>query len=214
MSSHLKQQRLDGDGGFTLIELVVVMLIMSTVLLGLTTAMISGTSSEVAIAKRQQAQANARIALERMRLDIHCASAALPPQENGYGGFTLTLTETQNVCPSVTSLPSGVQWCTIPYFGSTNRFQLFRETSGNCDGVNTTLLVDYIAAPAGGWPTNSTSSPTPADFVGNLWPSAPTCATGTLPTVPVDINVAPDPKHPEGQYELKDAIAPRNALPC
>jgi prepilin-type N-terminal cleavage/methylation domain-containing protein len=208
------KQRLLDERGFTLVELIVVMLIMGTVLLGLSTAMISGTSSEVAIAKRQTAQENARVALERMRLDIHCASASLPPQENGYGGFTLTLTETQNVCPAVTNLPSGVQWCTIPYSGSTTRFQLYRETSGNCDGVNTTLLVDYIAAPAAGWPANSTSSPTPVDFVGNIWPTPGTCSTGSLPTVSVDINVAPDPNHPEGQYELKDSIAPRNALPC
>ncbi len=212
--SYSPKQRLLDERGFTLIELIVVMLIMSTVLLGLTTAMISGTSSEVVIAKRQQAQANARLALERMRLDIHCASASLPPQENGYGGFTLTLTETQNVCPSVTNLPSGVQWCTIPYAGSTTRFQLFRETSGSCDGLATTLLVDFISAPVAGWPTNTASTPTPVDFIGNIWPTQPTCATGSLPTVAIDIAVSPDASHPEGQYELKDAIAPRNSLPC
>jgi prepilin-type N-terminal cleavage/methylation domain-containing protein len=206
-------ERLRAERGFTLIELVVVMTILVTVLLGLTTVMIAGTSSEVAIAKRQQAQSNARIALNRMRLDIHCASASLPPQENGYGGYTFTLTETQDVCPSVTNLPSGVQWCTIPYAGDTTRFQLFRETSGNCDGIGTTLVVDYIAAPPSGWPANTAVSPTPADYAGNIWPTLPTCAAGTLQTIPVDIDVNPDPAHP-GSYELKDAIAPRNAVPC
>ena len=207
-------ERLRAENAFTLVELIVVMLILTVVLLGLTTAMISGTSSEVAISQRQTAQSNARVALERMRLDIHCASGSLAPQENGYGGFTLTLTETQNVCPSVTDLPSGVQWCTIPYTGTPARFQLFRETSGNCDGVGETLVVDYISAPSAGWPVNTSSSPTPADYVGNIWPTPPTCTTGTLPRVAIDLNVNTDPNHPEAAYELKDAIAPRNALPC
>jgi hypothetical protein len=113
----------------------------------------------------------------------------------------------------VTNLPSGVQWCTIPYAGDPTRFQLFRETSGNCDGIGTTLVVDYIAAPPAGWPTNTGTSPTPADWAGNIWPTPPTCTAGTLPTVPIDIAVNPDPTQP-GAYELKDAIAPRNALPC
>jgi len=137
-------KRLREERAFTLVEMVVVMTILTIILAGLSTSMIAGTNSEVVIAQRQQAQSNARVALERMRLDIHCASGVLGPQENGYGGFTLTLTETQNVCPSVTNLPSGVQWCTIPYSGSTTRFQLFRETAGNCDGLGETLLVDFI----------------------------------------------------------------------
>jgi prepilin-type N-terminal cleavage/methylation domain-containing protein len=206
-------KRLDDERGFTLIELVVTMTILTTVLLGLTTVMISGTNSEVGIAKRQQAQANARIALARMRLDIHCASAALPPQENGFGGFTFTLTETQNVCPSVTTLASGVQWCTIPYASDPTRFQLYRETTGTCDGVGTTLVVGYIAAPTAGWPANTGVSPTPTDYAGNIWPTVPACPAGSLPTVPIDLNVDPDPTRPGG-YELKDAIAPRNTLPC
>jgi len=206
-------KRLREERAFTLVEMVVVMTILTIILAGLSTSMIAGTNSEVVIAQRQQAQSNARVALERMRLDIHCASGVLGPQENGYGGFTLTLTETQNVCPSVTNLPSGVQWCTIPYSGSTTRFQLFRETAGNCDGVGETLLVDFISQPSAGWPTNTATSPTPTDYSGNIWPTS-TCATGTLPTTAIDINTNTDPNHPEGAYELKDSIAMRNALPC
>ena len=96
-----------------------------------------------------------------MRVDIHCASAVLPPQHNAYGGFTLTMTETKGICPTVTQLPSGVQWCTIPVAGSTTRYQLFRETSGDCDGVDTTLVVDYVTAPADGWPRTTRPRPRP-----------------------------------------------------
>jgi prepilin-type N-terminal cleavage/methylation domain-containing protein len=213
MRAFLNERLRADQRGFTLVEMVVVMTILTIILAGLSTSMIAGTNSEVVIAQRQQAQSNARIALERMRLDIHCASGVLGPQENGFGGFTLTLTETQNVCPSVTNLPSGVQWCTIPYAGSTTRFQLFRETSGNCDGVGETLLVDFISQPPAGWPTNTATTPTPTDYAGNIWPTS-ACTTGTLPTTSLDININTDPNHPEGAYELKDAIAMRNALPC
>jgi prepilin-type N-terminal cleavage/methylation domain-containing protein len=205
---------LHGEQGVTLVELLVVMVVLSVIMLGLTTAMVSGTSSEVAVAQRQQAQQNARVALERMRVDIHCASAVSVPQENDGGGFTLTMTETKGICPSVTQLPSGVQWCTIPVGASTTHFQLFRETSGDCDGADTTLVVDYVTAPSAGWPTNA-NVPAPASWAGNLWPTALTCYTGTLPTLAIDLAINPDPVgHASQTYELKDAIAPRNSLPC
>ena len=49
----------------------------------------------------------------------------------------------------------------------------------------------------------------------NLWPTAPTCGTGNLPAISVDLNVNLEPvKHPEASYELIDSIALRNALRC
>ena len=221
MGAHIRQ-RLRGAEGFTLVETVVVLAILGIVLLGLTTSMLSGTNSEVVVAQRQQAEANARSALERMRLDIHCASSVggNGPQQNTLGGFTLTLNETAGQCPS--SLPvgsgaSGVQWCTIPVAGSTVRYQLYREYkqgSGDCDGVGSTFVVDYVTEPPAGWPTN-TASPTPTAWDGNLWPTATTCSTGSLPTVTLDLAVNSDPVgSPNATYELKDRIALRNAPPC
>lgn len=220
LNLHFQPSRLRDARGYTLVELLVVMLILGTVVGGLSTAFVAGINSEANISRRAQQEANARIALDRMRKDIHCASSRvdrLPPQENPSGGFTLTLTESPTLCPSVLNDPtqSGVQWCTIPYAGSTTRYQLFRETSGNCDGVGTTMTVDYLAAPTSGWPTNDNTSPTPTDWNGNIWPTQQTCATGSQPTVAIDLNVNIDPdNHPDQGYELKDAIALRNAPAC
>ena len=118
-------------------ELLVVVTILGTVLVGLTTSFAAGLSAESGSIRRTTAQENARLALSRMRVDIHCASASPAPQENPFGGFTLTLTETASVCPSVTTTSSGVQWCTIPVAGSTTRWQLFRFLGtilADCDG--------------------------------------------------------------------------------
>ena len=78
----------------------------------------------------------------------------------------------------------------------------------DCNGsANSTLLVDYITLPSAGWPTNSGSSPTPPDWAGNLWPTAPTCPTGSLPAVSVQLTVNVDPVgHPFERYELQDSI--------
>jgi prepilin-type N-terminal cleavage/methylation domain-containing protein len=211
--------RVREEAGYTLFELLTVLVIMGVVLTGLTTSFAAGLNAEAGTIRRAQAQQNARLALGRMRTDIHCASGAPAPQENPYGGFTLTLTESPNVCPVVTTSSSGVQWCTIPYSGSTTHWQLFRFLGtqlSDCGGGGvSTVLVDYITAPASGWPSNSGTSPAPADWDGNLWPTAASCAAGSLPAVALSMTVNVDPDtHPEGAYNLSDSIALRNALRC
>jgi prepilin-type N-terminal cleavage/methylation domain-containing protein len=215
----LMRARLREEHGYTLFELLTVVAIMGFVLTGLTTSFAAGLNAEAGTIRRADAQQNARLALDRMRIDVHCASGAPAPQENPYGGFTLTLTESPNVCPAVTTTSSGVQWCTIPYLGSTTHWQLFRFLGtqlSDCDGVGvSTLMIDYITVPTAGWPTNSGTSPTPTDWDGNLWPTPATCPAGSLPVVAVSLTVNVDPvTHPERAYNLGDSIALRNALRC
>ncbi len=208
-----------GEDGYTMFELLIVMVILGVVLIGLTTSFAAGLSAESGTIRRVQAQENARLALNRMRIDIHCASGAPAPQENPFGGFTLTLTETPSTCPSVTTTSSGVQWCTIPDPGMSSRWQLFRflgTVVADCNGSSSaTLLVDYVVPPSAGWSANSGVTPTPTDWDGNLWPTPPTCAVGSLPAVSVQLSVNPDPVvHTTESYELTDTIALRNATRC
>jgi prepilin-type N-terminal cleavage/methylation domain-containing protein len=207
------------EEGYTMFELLVVMVIMGVVLIGMTTSFAAGLSAESGTVKRVMAQENARLALNRMRVDVHCASAAPAPQENPFGGFTLTLTESPNVCPSVTTTSSGVQWCTIPVAGDPNRWQLFRflgTVLSDCNGsASATLVVDYIVTPDSGWSSNASTDPVPTDWDGNLWPDPPTCSVGNLPAVAVRIGVNPDPvAQPTLSYEVSDTIALRNATRC
>ncbi len=225
-SRHLLRH-LRREGGYTLIELIVVMTILSAVMTPLIASFSTSLKHDTDQTRREQAYANARIALQRLRVDIHCASNTTPAvNQNAYGGFTLTLSENHQGqdgwCPGVIpsgDTSSGVQWCTVPYSGSSTRFVLYRYVgtdSTECGSTSaTTFQVDYVAIPPGGWPTNTAASGSPTSWVGNLWPTAATCPSGNLPTIAFDINVAVDPvKYPNERYELKDQIAVRNANRC
>jgi len=176
-------------------------MLLLVVVTALTDGFASATKAETDHTSRANDQQAAREALERMRKDIHCASGAStqevvdPVTGVGTGNYVLNLTETANSCLGVTSASSGVQWCTNSVGGSSLRYQLFRTISGTCNGSTSLFELDFIAK-------------------ANLW-ALPTCTSGRLQTIAVDIPVNDDPiKHPSRTYELQDAIALRNTLPC
>jgi prepilin-type N-terminal cleavage/methylation domain-containing protein len=189
------------QGGFTLVELVVVMAILLIVLAPLTASFASGMIAQVDQTNRFDAQENARQALDRMRKDIHCGHGVTDPYTNSWGGQTLVLTQTNATgtaeCPGlVQTNASAVQWCTIPVAGATDRYQLYRENDpdATCDGSISTFMVDYL---------------TRAD----IWAS-PTCVSGQYPTVEVTLPVDVDPSKRPGTYQLSDQIALRNGDIC
>jgi prepilin-type N-terminal cleavage/methylation domain-containing protein len=195
--------RFENQRGVTLVELVFVMLIMLIAIAGLSQGFSSVSRAEVDQANRASDEQSARQALERMREDIHCASAVQPAQPavdalgNPTGGWIITLTETPATstqgCPGVTSTASAVQWCTFPVGGGTIRYQLYRSTT-YCDKADATFQVDYVTQ-------------------ANIWP-ATTCTVGRYPTVGFDMPVNRNPLTHSGRtYELKDEIAMRNATP-
>lgn len=218
--------RLRREEGTTLPELLTVMAILVLVLAPLVESFTTALKHEADQSSRELAYSSARLAVQRMRADVHCASAVTGIQQNAFGGFTLTLTEAaegsagwcQTVIPAGTGA-NGVQWCTIPVTGSTTRFRLYRYLGldpNDCDGgPGSTFQIDYIAPPQTGWPTNSSVSPAPTDWVGNLWPTASACPAGRLPTLAVFLNTSVDPDAtPYRHYQLRDSLALRNAVRC
>jgi len=61
------------EAGYSMTELLVVMVILGTVLAGLTTAFVGGSKAEVDLNRRVQAQIQAAGAFDRLRRDVHCA---------------------------------------------------------------------------------------------------------------------------------------------
>lgn len=214
------------EDGHTLIELLVVMSILAVVLTPLASSFATGMKQEVDQMRREQAYANARLAVQRMRADIHCSGGVTSVDQNDFGGFTLTLTENpqgqEGWCPGVIpagSAATGVQWCTVPDGGSPTRFTLFRFLGVDATACGTTststFQIAYIAMPPAGWPTNSDTTTAPTSWIGNLWPDPAACSSGRLPTVAVDIDVAVEAVlFPKENYELRDEIALRNANRC
>lgn len=181
------------EEGYSLVELLVVMIILGTVLASLTTVFVSGSSAEVALNRRFQAQQQARLALDKIRADIHCASAA---QAQTIGTYTGSIKLAEPSCYAYASTPT-VSWCPVQV--STSRYALYRSTATTniCTSSDATRVrvADYL----------TTSS--------NVFTTA-AIPQNSLQTVAVDFRVSSDPKSPNLEvYELKDSIVVGNYTP-
>jgi prepilin-type N-terminal cleavage/methylation domain-containing protein len=186
--------RLESTAGFTLIELIVVMTMLSIVLGVVVTSFTSALAGEHRSMVKATAEENARMSLNRIRLDIHCATGVNGLNERPGGGWTITLNEnntSDTQCAMLTLAPgsSGVQWCTIPV--SENRWRLYRENGLDCDGVNSTFMVDYLVE-------------------ANPWTLVP-CVSRQAEALGVRFYVNVNPNKLLDGYTLQDEIALRNA---
>ena len=107
------------ESGHTLVELLAVMIIMGIVLTALTTLFVSGAKAELETNKRFQAQSQARIAVDRLRREIHCASAI----SVGGGGASVVVTLPAH-CPTSGGVIAQITYDTV--FVSANRYRLRR----------------------------------------------------------------------------------------
>ena len=126
------------ERGYTLIELVQVAAILSVVLTGLTVLFVQATNAEFQMNERFQAQQSARLAVDKMRRELHCASAITPT--GSAASITVTLPAQ---CPT-----SGGSQVNIVYdtaLVSANRYRLRRAGVMVADYVTTGTVFDYTA---------------------------------------------------------------------
>ena len=125
-------RRLRGEHGFSLVEMVTVMAIMGVVLTGLTTLFVQGSNAELDMNRRFEAQQDARVALDKIRREIHCAQGATASPANGEAPV-LTL-DLPGQCPSaVNDAQTNVTWCSVSV--STGRYRLYRKVGVSCDAT-------------------------------------------------------------------------------
>jgi prepilin-type N-terminal cleavage/methylation domain-containing protein len=177
------------ERGYSLIEMLVVMAILGFVIAGLTTVFVSGSHAELDMNRRFQAQQQARLALDKIRADLHCASAAEVDATYGY----LKVAENSN-CSS-----TNVTWCAATSPNMSTRYALYRttDTTTNRCGANDTskvLVADYLTRNTGLW---SFSAP-----------------SGMLELISVDFPISVNPNSSQDVYELKDTIVARNSTRC
>jgi prepilin-type N-terminal cleavage/methylation domain-containing protein len=176
--------RVRGEAGYSLVEMLTVMVIMSVVFAGITDIFVSGSKAQADQNNRFQAQLTTRLALDKIRRDIHCANDV-----QSYSTSFATL--------KITACTGGdVSWCTAAVSGVSNRFRLYRQLGTSCSAGTGTMYADYLRSGAV-FPTN----PTTAHTVG----------CGCLEALDVDFVISLKGSAVVDTYELNDSIYLRNS---
>ena len=102
-----------------MVEMITVMLIMSIVMTGITTVFVQGSNAELDMNNRFQAQLNTRLGLDKIRKEIHCASAV-----TAQSATSVTFTD-----PCITATASNLTWCTATVSGNIG---LYRQAGSTC----------------------------------------------------------------------------------
>jgi prepilin-type N-terminal cleavage/methylation domain-containing protein len=181
--------RLRGERGYTLVEMLTVLVIMSVVMTSLTTVFVHATNAETDMNNRFQAQLTARLALDKMRREVHCASVATPTGVSS--SVTITLA-------SYCKTGSGsITWCTRS--SGTNTYALYRVVGATCSGGVK-------------WADNLVASATASACGGALCVFNYTAQSlSSLAKVGVDFPVNTNPSKTVDLYELTDDIVLRNS---
>jgi len=181
--------RLRGERGYTLVEMLTVLVIMSVVMTSLTTVFVHASNSETDMNNRFQAQLTARLALDKMRREVHCASVGTPAGVSS--SVTITLA-------SYCKTGSGsITWCTRA--NGTNRYALYRVVGTTCTGG--VMWADYLV------PTSTATACSGALCIFNYTAQS----TSSLAKLSVDFPVNVKPAKTVELYELQDDLVLRNS---
>jgi prepilin-type N-terminal cleavage/methylation domain-containing protein len=187
--THRLLRQLGRERGYSLVEMLIVMAILGVVMGSLTTVFVQATNAEQGMNDRFQAQLTARLALDKMRREVHCASVATPT--GSASSVTLTL-------PSYCKTGSGsITWCTRNV--ATNRYALYRVVGSTCTGG--VKWADYLT------PTTSATVCSGALCIFNYSAQSVT----SLADLKVDFPVNLRPSKSVELYELTDDIVLRNS---
>jgi prepilin-type N-terminal cleavage/methylation domain-containing protein len=182
--------RLAESGGYSLSEMLVVLAILGIVLAALVQLFVSASHAQLDMNNRFQAQQNARLALDGLRREIHCASGVVGTPTTT--SITITL---GTYCPSYTTGAPYVTWCTTATSGVAPytlwRYAGATPTPPTCGGTG------YRQ-----WAENLT--------IGTVFPTYTAAGGGNLGSLSVDLPVDLTPGDTKQLYELKDSIVLRN----
>lgn len=118
--------RLRAEGGYSLVELVVSMSILGAVMTSVSVLLVSATNAEVDMNRRFQAQTEARLGLDRLRREVHCAMSVATSDAGRIATLTIPAT-----CPTAGGL-TALTWCAVP---NGNRWDLWRYEGAACSGT-------------------------------------------------------------------------------
>jgi prepilin-type N-terminal cleavage/methylation domain-containing protein len=184
-------RRLAAERGYSLSEMLVVLLILGIVLTALTQLFVSASTAQVDMTNRFEAQQDMRLALDKLRREIHCASAVTgaPPTSS-------IIISLGSYCPSNgTGAAAQITWCTKDKNGNAPPgagapYSLWRYSGTTCSGTGRKwadyLTIDQV-------------------FTGYIAPGS-----GMLGKLSVNLPVDLTPNDAKQRYVLQDDIVLRN----
>jgi Tfp pilus assembly protein PilW len=182
-------RRLRRETGYSMIEMLTVMLIMGTVFGGLTQVFTSASKADIDMQNRFTAQLQTRLALDKLRRDIHCANDVTPNTPNPWTSSQSSVTLQITACGG-----GDVTWCTVQQSGSTSRWDLYRQAGSSCGSASPAIRV-------------ATSLTTSTPFTS----FAHVSGCGCLASLGVTLRVGVNRVATTGIYTLQDTIYLRNS---
>jgi prepilin-type N-terminal cleavage/methylation domain-containing protein len=139
---------LRGERGYSLVEMLTVLAIMSFVLAGVISLFVAGSNAQLEMNRRFEAQQNARVALDRMRREIHCSKGASTIAGTGESS-AVTLRVASHCKTAVGGIDTDVTWCTSS--AGANHWALHRQVGASCgsggvkwaDKLTGSVVFDY-----------------------------------------------------------------------
>jgi type II secretory pathway pseudopilin PulG len=181
--------RVRAEGGFTIAELLVAMVIMIVVMTTLMSVLVTASKNELDANRRFQVQVQARARLDQLRRELHCASAVTDTSGSSLTAGTACTAITANlpaVCPSAGGIALYVTWCTAASTLRAGDYALYRVTSTTtprptCSTSGTIKWADYL--------TTSTPFCLPSSSVACSGVLKPTMALPTMHvSMPLNMN--------------------------
>jgi prepilin-type N-terminal cleavage/methylation domain-containing protein len=155
-------RRLREQGGYTMMELLIVLVILGTITGAITSLFVQASNAEFDMNRRFQAQQAARVAIDKMRREIHCSSGITP------AGVSASITVALPAqCPSAGGVQTNVTYDMNPLVAG-QRYQLRR---------NNVVLADFSTQQN----AFSYAAPVPGVSLAKLTVTLP---INTKPTIP------------------------------
>lgn len=193
------------EAGYSLVELIIVMAILTVVLGAIVALFTSGINADASQNRRFQAQQDVRLAMDRLRRELHGACTISTPATYNTPMSSVTVYFPSDNCGSGTHT---VTWCTS---GSGTNYSLFRIVATSCAGATQSFadhlvsanIFDYLPPNSHLVSNSSLGQGTSATYIATADGSA------TLPRLHVDLTSNVGSMSNEA-YRLVDDIAFRN----
>jgi Tfp pilus assembly protein PilW len=176
------RERAADAAGYSVVELLTTMSILSVILGGLVSVFVAGSNADADLNRRYQAQTDARIAMDKLRREVHRACNV------GAGWTSTQITFYFLGGAGCVADSQSVSWCVT---GSGSRFALYRIQAASCTGA-TLKYADYLVS-------SSVFSVVAGDATNHA-----------LSRLHVDLNINRTPTKTVNAYHLADDIAFRN----